>query len=252
MWFVRAFRLGLAAVLLALCGAAAPGPARPVLYLGTGVGEPYTTADRRGFLDRIVAEMFGRLGYDARVTVYDSSARALLQADSGLDDGQALRVKGLEQKYRNLMPVPALLMMNDFVACSMKAAPASVDWAGLKPFVLTYILGWKVFEDHLTAGHEVTAAQDGPQMFTMLANGRADICLYERWQALALAERMHLPVTVLEPPLVRIPMFIYLHRKHAALVPGAAAALQAMREDGTYQAIFQDTLGRYERDRPAD
>jgi polar amino acid transport system substrate-binding protein len=245
----RVFRLALAALLLMPCAASAQATAqRPTLFLGTGVGEPYTTPDRRGFLDEIVAEMFGRLGYDARVTVYESSARALLQADAGYDDGQALRAKGLEQKYPNLVAVPTVLMMNDFVACTAKAQPAAVDWTALKPYALTYIIGWKVFEDSLTPAHAVTGAKDGPQMFTLLANDRADICLYERWQALALARRMGLPVRVLEPPLAQTPMYIFLHKKHAALIPKAAAALQAMRDDGTYQAIFERTLGRYATD----
>lgn len=243
----RMLALAVAAALAVTCNAVpAVAAERPALYLGTGVGEPYTTEDRQGFLDQIVAEMFGRLGYDAKVSVYESSARALLQADAGIDDGQALRAKGLEQKYPNLVEVPAQLMMNDFVASAIRAVPQAPDWASLRPYALTHIIGWKVFEDHLTPEHSVTAVQDGRQMFTLLAKDRADIALYERWQALALARRMDLPVKVLEPALAQTPMFIYLHRKHLALVPQAAAVLEEMKRDGTWQAIFERTLGRYQ------
>jgi ABC-type amino acid transport substrate-binding protein len=38
-------------------------------------------------------------------------------------------------------------------------------------------------------------------------------------------------------------MFIYLHKKHAGLVDGAARALAEMKQDGRWDRIFADTLG---------
>ena len=59
--------------------------------------EPFTTTDRAGFLDQIIAEMFRRAGAKGKVTFYQSSVRALANANSGIDNGAGLRVKGLEK-----------------------------------------------------------------------------------------------------------------------------------------------------------
>jgi polar amino acid transport system substrate-binding protein len=37
-------------------------------------------------------------------------------------------------------------------------------------------------------------------------------------------------------------MFIYLHKKHEALVPRVAQALARMKANGSYQRIFDATL----------
>lgn len=229
---------------LAVLSVFAVGPAQgQTMYLGTAVGQPYTTPDHRGFLDQIVAELFRRLGRTAEVTRYESSARALINANSGGDDGQALRVKGLEQQYGNLMRIPEKLIDNDFVAYAVKDGVSTAAWSGLKPHVVTHIIGWKIFEDNLQDMGMVIPAQNEEQMFTLLAKGRAEVALYERWQGQALVRRLGLAARVVEPPLARREMFLYLHKKHAALLEPAAAALAAMKADGTYQAIFERTLG---------
>jgi polar amino acid transport system substrate-binding protein len=51
-----------------------------------------------------------------------------------------------------------------------------------------------------------------------------------------------LAVTVHEPPLASVPMYMYLHRKHADLVDDAARALREMKADGTYASIVAETL----------
>ena len=53
---------------------------------------------------------------------------------------------------------------------------------------------------------------------------------------------MGLTAHVLEPSLVRTPMYMYLHRKHAALVPRVAEALARLKRNGTYGRIHDATL----------
>jgi len=49
-------------------------------------------------------------------------------------------------------------------------------------------------------------------------------------------------VTGALPPLARVEMFIYLNKKHAALVPKAAQALVEMKTDGSYQKLYDAYL----------
>lgn len=227
---------------IALLFGAAAARADEVIVLNTGVGQPYTTADGRGFLDQLVAEVFRRVGRKARVEVYEASERAMINANSGVDDGIAMRIRGLEVQYPNLLRVDEKVIDNDFVAYSIRYNFRTADWNSLAPHHVAYIIGWKVFENHLPGGVQATKVKDARQLFSLLRQDRADVVLYERWQGQWLGRESGLNLRPLEPPLARQEMFIYLHRKHAALVPRIERELVAMKRDGSYQRLVDATL----------
>lgn len=241
-----AFRAGslrsTGALLLACCLAGAPVFAGEPLRLNTGVGAPYIQADKQGFLDLLVPEIFRRLGRPAEAVGYSASERAMINANSGLDDGVAMRVKGLGTSYPNLVLVDEPVIDNDFVAYSIRQRFSTTGFATLKPYQIGYIVGWKVFEARLDGGFALTRVQDAEQLFNLLANDRADVVLFERWQGNWLVRERRLPATLLLPPLVSTKMYMYLHRKHAALAEPAAAALRVMKADGSYDRIFGQSL----------
>lgn len=216
------------------------------LVLSSGVLAPYTTPDRKGFLDRVVAAAFRELGLEAELLIYPTATeRSMLNANEGIDDGLAMRVAGLERQYPNLIRVPEEVAVNDFVAYTIGRRFVTDGWDSLSPYVVTYIIGWKVFEQNVPKGKELTLVRDAEQLFALLARGRADVALYERWQGMAQTRAMGIEAQVMEPPLVRTKMFMYLHKKHAALVPRAAEALAKIKKDGVYRRIFDETLKPY-------
>ena len=228
------------AVLLAV-----PAVATDKLVLSSGVLAPYTTPDRQGFLDQLVPAIFRELGLDAELLTYPTaSERGMLNANEGIDDGLAMRVAGLERQYPNLIRVPEPIAVNDFVAISNRHRFATTGWDSLRPYTVGYILGWKVFEQNVPKAREATLVRDADQLFTLLARGRADVVLYERWQGVARTRAMGLQAQVLEPPLVRMPMYLYLHKKHAALVPRVAQALTKLKSNGSYARIHEATPGK--------
>lgn len=236
----------IAAGFLLLLAALAPAGAADRMVLSTGMREPWTTPERTGFTDLVVTEVFRRLGMQAEVSVILAAARGLRLVDEGVDDGLTARVAGLEKTYPNLVPVPEKIFDNDFVAAEA-ADPASTraiaGFAGLAPFNVAYILGWQIFEKNVGTVRELTQAKDSEQMLTLLQNGRAEIVLHERWQLLWHARQKGITLRIFEPPLARVPMFMYLHRKHADLVPRVAAELKAMKADGTYEALAERAFG---------
>jgi polar amino acid transport system substrate-binding protein len=231
--------LVLAALLYALH---APARAGDALVLNTGVRAPYTQPDRSGFLDRLVAELFRRVGLSAEIQVYEASERALQNANAGIDDGTALRIRGLEAQYPNLVRVPEKIIDNDFIAYSRRHRFPVRGWDSLAPYHVAHIIGWKVFESRLTGRGEVTPVGNAEQLFELLRQDRTDVILYERWQGLWWLRTTGLEALPLEPPLTSQEMFIYLHRRHEALADKVAAALAAMKRDGSYQRIFDATL----------
>jgi polar amino acid transport system substrate-binding protein len=228
------------AVLLALI--CVPAGAADTLVLSTGVGPPFTTPKHDGFLDQVIGEAFRRAGASVRITVHESSERALINANAGDDDGVVPRIKGLDSQYPNLIRVPEVVFDNDFVAYSLHHRFATSDWKSLAPYHVAYLIGWKIFENNLADHPQTSAVKDAGQLFNLLRMERTDVILYERWQGLWQARDLGLPVAMLEPPLARQEMFCYVNRKHARLVPAIAAALVAMKRDGSYRRIFDATL----------
>ena len=246
--FKQALTVGVGIVLAALGSlgaeaADAVAPIKPSVYiLNTSTGAPYATPDRQGFLDLLVAEAFRRIGLKGEVALYAESKRALINANDDVDQGVAMRVQNLEKDHPNLVRVPERVIGNDFVAYSRNLDVATDTWETLKPYAVTYIHGWVIFERNMPEGQNVTTVKEPAQMFAMLDKKRVDMVLYERWQGLSYAKDQGFVVHVHEPPLASVDMFMYVHKNHAPLVDKLAAALKAMKADGAYQAIIDRTL----------
>lgn len=238
------------ASLFALLVLTFPALAADRLILSTGMREPWTNSEQNGFHNQLVAELFRRLGLEAQVVFNPAASRALQLANDGIDDGLAGRITGLSAEYPNLIQVPEPAFTNDFVAASLPTNAARVrKWSDLPPYSVAYILGWQVFENNLAKTRDLTLVKDSKQLLQLLASGRAEFILHERWQVLWHAHELGMGLAIQEPPLNPVPMYIYLHRRHADLVDKAAAELRAMKADGTHQAItnraFADLLPRH-------
>ena len=217
--------------------------AEETLRINTGVTAPYVTEDGQGFLDLVIQEVFRRQGIKARINSYaGASARSLQMSNSGTDDGEALRIAGINQKFPNLVQVPESILENHFVAYSTRHKVPTQSWDDLKPFSVAYIIGWQIFQRNVKDTKDIVTVRNPEQMFQMLNLERVDIALYEKWQGLALVRKMGIKVHVLDPPLVKMKMFMYLHKKHQGMVGPTAAALKAMKDDGAYQQIFDSKL----------
>lgn len=224
------------------CPASADEPVR----LATGMIEPWTTSDGKGFHQSLMRDAFARLGLKAEVEVIAASSRALTMANDGLVDGLAGRVAGLEQEYPALMPVGERMFVNDFVVCGRPGTRLPTDWSGLAPFSTAYVIGWQIFEHNLPPVRELATTKDSAQLLNLLQAGRVEVILHERWQILWLARKTGVSLVCGEQPLARVPMYVYLHRRHAGRAESVASVLRAMKADGSYEAIARkafDGLG---------
>jgi polar amino acid transport system substrate-binding protein len=216
--------------------------ARPTLTLATGALPPLTSAPGHvGFLDALAQEIFNRVGTDATV-VRLPVERALINANAGIEDGDMFRAAGFEKDYPNLVQVPEKVLDFDFVAYATRADVQVREWNDLARYSVGYVTGWKLYERNARIARDITTVRALDQLFQLLAAGRADVVLLDRWQGLWLAREAGLAVRPLDPPLARAEMFIYLHRRHAALVRPLAGALAAVKSDGTWQRLFDRIL----------
>jgi polar amino acid transport system substrate-binding protein len=212
------------------------------LAINTTGAPPFSNKNRTGFHDLLTIEAFKRLGLDIIIPRLPAE-RALINANNGIDDGNLPRISGLSSLYPNLIKVPESVMNYTFVAFTRHADFSTHGWEALKPYNVGIITGWKILEKNITDVRSLSKVKNQTQLFTLLKRNRIDVVIYEKWQGLQTA--MNLGITdirILQPPLAKNKMFLYLHKKHAELVPKVAAGLKQMKEDGTYQRIFDNAL----------
>lgn len=220
----------------ALCAATPWLPAlaqSPALTVSTN----NTPLDRKA-LQVLAQEALRRIGVEFKLVSLPSE-RSLVAANAGEVDGEGLRVAGLEEQYGNLVRVPERFVRTSFVAF---ARTSSINlergWDSISPYRVAFINGWKMFEANASGARVVHKVDKPEQMFQMLEHGHVDLALYTRADGVFLARKLGLAsVAPLAPTLKDVDLFLYLHRRHEALVPRLARALKDMKADGTYQRL---------------
>lgn len=227
---------------LILCIFAQIVSATDVLVINTVGKPPLNTSDQQGFMDRVTAEALRRIGYQMQ-TVALPAERGLRNVNAGIDDGEMSRVEGMEKIYPNLVRVPEKLMSWEFCVFTNANIHFNGMWDDLKPYSVSFINGWKILEQMVPQQSKVFAMKYPDQLFTMLEKRRTDLVIYERWGGLQLLKmKGYLDIHILQPPLVVKDVFIYLNKKHSNLVQKLNHALVEMKQDGSYQRIYSDTL----------
>lgn len=248
-WMAAWMRRRLAGVLLSLA-CLAPGTATAaadtgrVLYLNTAFGPPISTADNSGFFDRLMQEACRRIGY--RVSIDKPQAeRALMLANSGINDGDGPRIANLDNvwSYPYLVRVEEKLLDIDFVAITRDPNLSIRAWNSLAGHNVAIVTGWKILERHLAYLSNLIKVKDVEHLLLLLQHGRTDVVIMDRYSGLATARLIGLKdFHVNDPPLESTPMYLYLNIRHVEIAQKLSAALQAMKRDGTYNRIHQETL----------
>lgn len=236
----------IAAFLVSLCLLPVAARAQRLHLVTVALPPLAPQAKQPGFADAVAREAFRRVGVDIEVNVLPGD-RALVNVNTGLDDGDLLRTPAVEKDYPNLVRVPEKMMDFDFVGYSQNPKLHVDGFAGLKPYVVSYVAGWKIYEQKVKDYRELTTAPSLNEMFLLLKNRRAEVVLADRWQGLWAARQAGVKAHVIEPPFVRSPMYMYLNQRHAALAPKLANALAQMKADGTYQRIVDKLLHPLEK-----
>lgn len=216
----------------------------PALVLDTSFNAPLVSPAHDGMLDALYTELFRRLGLRAQIQQV-AAERGLMNANNGIDDGEAARIAGIEGSYPNLVRVPEAVIQYQMTVFSRR--PFAVDGvASLAPYDVGIVNGWKILERTITGSHSLQKLEDGRQLFTMLDRDRIDAAVIDRRQGLELVRSLGLRgIEARQPPLLQGDWFIYLNKKHAALVPRLAEELRKMKQDGSYRRILDGVQRRY-------
>lgn len=219
--------------------------AEPALVLNSTFTAPLVSRTHDGALDQLYTVLFQRLGRQARIEQI-AAERGLINANSGVDDGEAARVAGLEQTYPNLVRVAEPVLHYQMMVFSRDVHFTVDGAASLRSYDVGIVNGWKILERTITGTHTLLKLEDGRQLFSMLDKGRIDVAVIEKRQGLQLVHSLGLRgIETEQPPFLEGDWFIYLNKKHAALAPLLAAELRKMKQDGSYQRIMDGAQRSY-------
>ena len=240
--------LVLSALSLLLLRSAPASAAEPQLHLvlNSPFSAPITSAQKDGFLDLLYAELFSRLGITFEIQLLPGE-RALRNAEAGIDDGDVCRIDGLERYYPNLIRINEPVMEYRMVIFSRDLDFTVTGVETLQPHRLGILSGWKILEEATAEHPRRLRLESTDQLFLMLAAGRLELALIDRLPGLEAIRRLEIDgVRELSPPLLTGMWYLYLHRKHAALLPAIDEELRRMKADGSYERIRRQALAAYE------
>lgn len=229
LWTIPTF------VVLLVLNAAAFGAGQKPLVIARIVDSPLTDMGMH-----ILKDAYHRLGIEVAFRLLPG-ARALKSSNVGVTDGELFRVDGMSERYPNLIEVPVPIARTDFVVFTRLPPFALSGYSSLKSFSVAFRQGMKIVERG-TAHMERYMVSDPNQAFRMLDRGRVDIVIENRLTGLKVMREMGIRnVSILDPPLDDEPLYHYLHKSHAALVPKLAAVLEEMHRDGEIQRLKNET-----------
>jgi polar amino acid transport system substrate-binding protein len=218
--------------LLALTSSfAAEAAAAEVITISHLEGDPLRQS---GF--EIMREAYRRLGIEAQ-PLYLPNERALRAAESGETDADVMRIAGIEAAHPGLIRVPERLLSVELLAFTTGLSFKVEGWESLRPYTLCVLRGLKVVEA-ATQGMNVQSANTVEGLVRALRAGRCEATVLDDPIWLEI-DRLHAgPMRALEPPVATMPLFHYVNRRHAELVPRLAEKLREMRADGTIASIL--------------
>ncbi|MCA1755678.1 MAG: transporter substrate-binding domain-containing protein [Spirochaeta sp.] len=213
------------------------------LVLATADTPPFSAHDGSGFYDHVLHETFSHMDIELEIR-HLPSERALHDANSGRLDGEFGRIEAIGTLYPNLRMVHEPLAIWEFSAFVRAGDRTPADFNELGDYHVGYIRGWKIYEENVTETHSLSIAASEQQLFTMLQAGRIEVALYNKLRGLAWIARNPSADIMLAPePLAVRPIYLFLHHRHADLIPELETALRSIKTDGTYDRFYREPLG---------
>ncbi|MCK5683001.1 transporter substrate-binding domain-containing protein, partial [bacterium] len=198
-------------------------------------------------LERRLKEAFKRVDLKFKLISIKSAQRALMMANED-GDGDANRVPNIKKiapkNTENLILIPESIRTIKFYVYTKRP---DLSFNGYKSFANLhngFRVGTKILEKNIPG--ERIILPETTRLLQMLNDGRLDTVIDFPFVAdKIIKENNYSGITKLTKPLISLPAYSLIHKKHNALIPKIAQALKEMKEDGTFQAIEEDVLREF-------
>jgi len=200
-------------------------------------------------LFQLVAEdAFGKLGYDVEIRNYPP-LRASREADAGNVDGEAGRTLQYGDAHPALVRADEVIVVVRIAAFTTDPALRLDGWDSLKdkPLRIGYRSGYalsKMRLEHVVPASRLSSVVDGQVGMQRLALGLIDLYVDTNEFGQLMMEKMpdRYGKVRVAGWMEQLPLYFYLHRRHAALAPRLAAILREMRADGALDRYVEQAF----------
>ncbi|HEY9080468.1 transporter substrate-binding domain-containing protein [Magnetovibrio sp.] len=195
-----------------------------------------------------IVEAYKRIGRNVEF-VDLPNRRSLMLANEGDCDAETIRIADMGKTYPNLIAVPVIvteLQAVAFMGHDDKTDHSLInDWKDIQGLE-TAIINGEIYAERNTANMSVSKVRTYTQLFTMLEQGRIDVAIGIRRVGLVERSRNfpNASFHVHGAPLLRAPMYHYIHRKNTHLLRPLTEVLNAMRASGELDALNAQALDR--------
>jgi len=189
----------------------------------------------------VMIEAYKRLGFEIEIMPLPGK-RTLAISNSGQVDGELFRLKGINKKWPNLIPVSVPINFMEGVVITKGMSFNVGRWESLRPYKIGIRRGIR-FTETGTKGMSREIADSNASLFKMLEYGRVETIVVTRSNGLKMMKSPDFSgFKMLEPSVETYPLFHYLHVKHKELIPRVKAVLQGMQKEGLFQKIRNQVL----------
>lgn len=172
------------------------------------------------------------------------SERALNDLDTGVIDGNGLRLRVLDGQYLNIVRVKEPVEFLDFIAITNQSHVKVETWADLAKYKVAYPKGWKIFEANVPQETQSFTTNKQAQLFQLLRRGRVDVVLLSR----TIADKLRKDIPIkglryLSPPLKSTPAYLYMHKSKKVEASKLSKALRKLKSTQAYGEIYWQVYG---------
>ena len=197
-----------------------------------------------------IAEVaFAKIGFELQFHDFPAK-RALLTSTSGELDAELQRVYAVGDRHKTLIRVPTPYTYMDAVAFGIKPNAEIDGWDSLKPHIVARARGILFAEIGLQGHDQVIVVANSEDVFKAIALGRAEIGISTMQYGKTASDKLGIKVFPLGPVLERIPLYFYLHEKHAHLVNQIDAVFREMKASGELEALRRAHFERIQLQAP--
>jgi polar amino acid transport system substrate-binding protein len=157
--------------------------------------------------------------------------RSLAEANEGVLDGELGRIGGLSEDYPNLVIVDVELFHGVGRAYVLKESPYRRFDVGMLKVVRVGSVRGTLWAERLMGDLGLETVNNYETLFNMLLAGRIDVALCgdTNYEEAIGADRTRLEaIRRLDPPVYVTPLYLYLNKKHADIVPALEKTLLEM------------------------
>lgn len=192
-------------------------------------------------LKNILKEVSKRAGFKLDFQILPNK-RSLINANSGINDGEAARIEKISNMYPNLLKVDVSMHSIDIVVITKKKLLIK-KISDLKKYQIGIIRGLKITEE-IAAGldtNKVIKATDYKSLVRMLTLGRIDAIIVNKLGAYTdLKEFKNETFYLWSKPIISPKLYTHLNKKNKSLIPKFEKAYRSMIKDGTLERMHQE------------